>query len=371
MSVGPHTLAGLIPDWAEELHAAPREHFIPDQAWSSPLEGEDTWIDRDADPQAWRAAVYADTTITTQVDDGDTPLTADTAPQRLPTSSSTAPTLAARFLRLLDPYPGDRVMEIGTGTGWSAALLAARLGEDNVTTIEVDEHIAAQAKANLDAAGFAPHLIVGDGAIGYPNGAPYDRVHATCAVRRIPYPWVGHTRPGGIIALPWSPNYGLGYALRLTSTGRTAFGRLHGDAGFMMLRSQRHTYPHPDGERRYGEPRVDPRRITRAGRGMELAAAALLPGVVFNGSGLDGSDVAGVRHPASASYATARHTPDGAEVAEVGPRNLWGELEDAYLAWLSWGQPGPDRFGVTVDTGGQHLWLDTPRHLITGGPDER
>lgn len=362
------SLAALAPseEWAAAVRAAPRELFIPTQAWASPMDGgAETWIDRLAAPEAWRQAVYSDITITTQLDDGAVSLSPETAPETRPTSSSTAPSLVVEFLRLLDPYPGDRVLEIGTGTGWTAALLSARLGSDRVASVEVDEHIANLAEQNLHRAGFTPRLLVGDGAVGEPHGGLFDRVHVTAGVREIPYAWVTQTRPGGILAMPWAPNHVRGYALRLAVTGETAVGRIVGDAGFMMLRDQRFTYPRPEGTARKSVWRVDPRRMTCAGRGLELGAAALMPGVVFNSGGLDGSDSLGVCDPASASYAIANY--DGAQVTQFGPRNLWDELEAAYLTWVSWGEPGVERYGVIVDADGQHLWLDSPETRVTAG----
>ncbi|MWK38305.1 hypothetical protein GEV43_32545 [Actinomadura sp. J1-007] len=99
------------------------------------------------------------------------------------------------------PVPGPfRHCEAGTfvrapGTGWTAALLT-EFGA-GILSVEVDPAVADQAAANLKAAGHAPRLVVGDGAAGWPPGAPYDRVHATAAVARVPYPWVEQTRLRG------------------------------------------------------------------------------------------------------------------------------------------------------------------------------
>ncbi|GAA4898885.1 methyltransferase domain-containing protein [Streptomonospora salina] len=365
MATGPDDLAHLVHDWSEESRAALREHFIPEAAWASPLDSDPGyWIDRTADPDRWRSAVYSDTTILTQVDDGGTALTEETATAgSTPSSSSTAPSLVAAFLRMLDPYPGDRVLEVGTGTGWTAALLSARLGVDGVVSVEVDDQVAKHAAVNLERAGFAPHLVVGDGADGWPERAPYDRVHVTCGVATVPYAWVAQTRPGGVLAVPWAPNHVSGHRLALTSTGNAAVGRIRGDTSFMMLRSQRLAYPPPADGRRESAARVDPRRIGRAGRGMEVALAGFLPGVLLN-AGLDGADQVGVRDPGTRSYAIATGSDGGWEVVQIGPRSLWEELETAYLAWVEWGCPDRGRFGVTVDAAGQHVWLDRPDNRL-------
>src|SRR5690606_21422169 len=128
------------------------------------------------DPDGWWDAAYADQPIVTQADDGATdPGTG----QGSASSSLSAPGIVTAFLELLNPFEGDRILEIGTGTGWTAALLASR-PRVQVTTIEVDAQVAEQAMANLKAVGCDVRVLVGDGAEGHPDGAPFDCVHVTC-----------------------------------------------------------------------------------------------------------------------------------------------------------------------------------------------
>lgn len=360
---GPERLTELTDDetWKQALRDVPREWFVPERAWVTPMGAAPSyWTDRATDSESWYEAVYSDSTIVTQIEDGGTDLTPQTAESAIPSSSTTAPSIVTRFVELLDPYPGDQVLEIGTGTGWTAGVLSARLGGDNITSIEVDERVADHARTNLEQAGFSPRLVVGDGQKGQPEDAPFDRMHVTCGVADVPYAWVEQTRPGGIIALPWAPNHVGGHKLALTVTGTQAIGRIRDDTAFMMLRSQRHGYPPPGGERRDHVPRVDPRRINAAGTGFEVALAGLLPGVLLN-SGLDGALAVGVRDPGIRSYALAN---DDGGVTQIGPRNLWDELETAYLTWVEWGEPCRDQFGLTVDATGQHVWLDSPENRI-------
>ena len=79
----------------------------------------------------------------------------------------------------------------------TAALLSHRRGFANVTSVEIDESLAKQAATNLAQLGYAPRLVVGDGADGRPDRGPYDRVHVTCGVTTIPYAWVEQTVPAG------------------------------------------------------------------------------------------------------------------------------------------------------------------------------
>ncbi|MEV2276044.1 methyltransferase domain-containing protein [Nocardiopsis sp. NPDC049922] len=369
---GPEDLSAIVGQgWADEVRAAPREYFIPDRAQATPMsDALSHWIDRAEDPDRWRAAVYSDTTILTQVDDGATELTEETATRKIPSSSSTAPSLVGDFLDLLDPRPGDRVLEIGAGTGWTAALLSARLGDQAVTTVEVDEQVAKRAEENLRRAGFAPRVVIGDGALGHPDGAPYDRVHVTCGISTVPYAWVEQTRPGGVIALPWLPNSVRGQQLVLTVSDGQAVGRFHGRASFMMMRAQRGELPPPVDEPRYSSTRVEPSRIFEAGPGFTAALSVLLPGVLLTNWEW-GEDRGTLRDPASVSYASASGTGLGgsAEAMQVGPRDLWSELEDAYRTWLKWGSPGVERLGVTVDRTGQHVWVDSSENRIAEGTE--
>src|SRR5580700_6934644 len=117
-------------------------------------------------------------------------------------SSNSAPGAVFPMLEQLQVHDHHRVLDIGTGTGWTAALLSWRVGAANVTTVEIDPGLAEQARKNLQAAGYQPRLIVGDGAVGHRRGAPYDRIHVTFAVERVPWAWIDQTRPGGVILTP-------------------------------------------------------------------------------------------------------------------------------------------------------------------------
>ncbi len=114
----------------------------------------------------WLAGAYADAPLATRVRDGE-----------LITSSS-QPSLMARMLQALQARDGDRVLEIGAGTGYNAALLAHRLGDAHVTTLDLDPEITEAARNHLAAAGFRPAVVTGDGARGCPLHAPYDRIIA-------------------------------------------------------------------------------------------------------------------------------------------------------------------------------------------------
>ncbi|MPZ66235.1 MAG: protein-L-isoaspartate(D-aspartate) O-methyltransferase [Pseudonocardiaceae bacterium] len=234
--------------------AVDRADFIPDRIWYGGDEkDEDTPLDRAMDPQQWSTVVYdATMPIVTQWDDG-----AVMWPEQgvRPTSSASAPTVVADMLRVLGPEPGDRVLEIGTGTGYNAALLSEIVGRSgDVITTEVDLTVAGQARERLIAtgrearfgAGMANVLTLGrdGGAVAPVDDRPWDRVIATAGVPlgRMPYGWVHHTRPGGVIVAPMFADFTSDPLVRLV-VGNDGVARGHADSrltvGFMALRSQR------------------------------------------------------------------------------------------------------------------------------------
>ncbi|WP_448333846.1 methyltransferase domain-containing protein [Streptomyces sp. DSM 41534] len=165
----------------------------------------------------------------------------------------------------LDVKPGQRVLEIGTGTGWNAALLAYRLGAENVVTVEVDSAVASEARKSLDRFGLPVQVVHGDGLLGYGARAPYDRVIATCGLRKIPFAWVEQSKPGGVPLVPWGTYYGPGEAaarLVVARHGQSASGPFTRPVAFMRLRSQRFVWPRHD---EYVPPgALDPGSVSRS-----------------------------------------------------------------------------------------------------------
>lgn len=140
------------------------------------------------------------------------------------------PSAVLGMLAELDVRQANSVLEIGTGTGWNAALLATLVGaQGNVDTVEIDTVMAADARKRLDEAGFGNvHTRVADGAADTVSGE-FDRVIATAGVHigQLPYSWVAHTRPGGVILAPMRADLASGPLVRFvvnedgTATGRT------------------------------------------------------------------------------------------------------------------------------------------------------
>lgn len=233
----------LPAEWREAFLEVPRHAFIPETVWRYDEDVEDNYdllpLNRADDPEAWLRLAYANDVVITQVDDGH-PAGPDLTGYAS-SSSASMPSVVAIMLDALEVSDGQRVLEIGTGTGYNTALLAHRLGAENVITIEVDPAVAAHARKALAATSFGEVTVVtGDGASGYPPRAPFDRILSTASCQRVPYPWAEQTRPGGRIVTPWDNAYFQGGLLALTVAGDgTASGRIVGQTSFMRLRDQR------------------------------------------------------------------------------------------------------------------------------------
>ena len=113
-----------------------------------------------------------------------------------------APSMIAIMLEEAGLKDGERVLEIGTGSGYNAALLAAIVGPDRVVSVERLPELADLGRANLAAAGVTVEVVLGDGTKGYPPRSPYDCVIATAGAPRIPKPWMEQTKVGGRIIAP-------------------------------------------------------------------------------------------------------------------------------------------------------------------------
>jgi protein-L-isoaspartate(D-aspartate) O-methyltransferase len=125
-----------------------------------------------------------------------------------PLSSASQPTMVAIMLEQLGVRPNMNVLEIGTGTGYNAALLASIVGPSgHVTTIDIDEPIVLAASEHLAQCGFEKDrvtVILGDGAKGYMAHAPYDRIIVTVGVWDIPPIWFEQLRNAGKMVVPLS-----------------------------------------------------------------------------------------------------------------------------------------------------------------------
>ncbi|MEF8867451.1 MAG: protein-L-isoaspartate(D-aspartate) O-methyltransferase [Haloarculaceae archaeon] len=98
--------------------------------------------------------------------------------------------------------PGERVLEVGTGCGYHAAVTAEIVGARNVYTVEYHEDLARRAEARLERLGYGVHVRAGDGREGWPEAAPFDAAYLTCAAPEFPRKVVEQVRPGGRLLAP-------------------------------------------------------------------------------------------------------------------------------------------------------------------------
>ncbi|MFJ7129475.1 ATP-grasp peptide maturase system methyltransferase [Streptomyces sp. NPDC098101] len=336
------------------VEAVPRERFLHPGVF---LDEGRAWrpvTTAGTEPDEWLRIAYGLDTLTTQLDGRLTADRADDLVTGVPTSSSTDPTTVVGMIEALDLAAGHRVLEIGTGTGYSTALMCHHLGEDNVATVEVDPGVARRADEALEAVGFSTWTVTGDGLLGFPRNAPYDRVIATCAVRRIPYAWIRQTRPGGIVlgtvgSWPW----GTGLAQVTVNEDGNAHGRIIGESSFMQARAQavvpvsgdlsaRTAYA--DGERRT---EVSPLLLDEWMPAF-LAQLAAPDAHLVRAATSDGRPLLYLFDPDRESF--AEFTADGGSwaVRQGGPVALWDRVEEALVAWRTAGSPAIDSVRLTV-----------------------
>jgi protein-L-isoaspartate(D-aspartate) O-methyltransferase len=111
------------------------------------------------------------------------------------------PYIVALMTQLLRPRPSDRVFEVGTGSGYQAAILSELVAE--VYTIEIDEALATAAQERLERQRYKNiHVKAGDGYKGWPEHAPFDGIIVTCALDHVPQPLIEQLKEGGRMVIP-------------------------------------------------------------------------------------------------------------------------------------------------------------------------
>ncbi|WP_167163193.1 methyltransferase domain-containing protein [Streptomyces sp. MBT27] len=231
--------------WLREAFLeVPREHFVPDQVWWPTPRGDGLHhvIDRRERPRAWLKGVYRSrASLITQVADGT--VRPEDGPTDEPfTSAVSCSAVVVDMLHYLDAGPDDTALEIGTGSGYSTALLAHRVCPENLVSIEIDEELADRARQALADLGLHPTVVAGDGEAGHPARAPYTRIISTAAVREIPQAWLDQAAPGAVIVTPLYGPFGHDGLLRLIADGHGGGqGRLVTGVAFMKTRGQRRT----------------------------------------------------------------------------------------------------------------------------------
>ncbi|MGH3872976.1 MAG: methyltransferase domain-containing protein [Pseudonocardiaceae bacterium] len=353
------------PGWRSAFEQVPRHLFVP-LIYRRDQRGDLRAVDgRDpAQRETWLTEVYCDDSLITQL--AQVRPGYALRPFTVPASSSTRPSLMARMLEDLELTDGMRVLEIGTGTGYNAALLAHRLGAAHVHSVDIHPCLIAAARDRLARLGYLPRLATIDGIAGWPDHAPYDRIIATCGVPAIPVAWVEQIRPGGAIVADVQPG-GASALVRLhVHRDHTATGRLLGYPGMFM--AARHSADHLS-----RLPELTPDQL----RGVREATTDVGPTALADpafrfflqlhlGTGRSDHHRRGDRDCASVvaddgSWAELIADGDRPHLVRYdGTHNPWEIVEQAQRTWSRLGRPEPTDLGLTVTSGGQYLWHRTP-----------
>jgi protein-L-isoaspartate(D-aspartate) O-methyltransferase len=287
------------------------------------------------------ALIYSDRVLTTRLSD-------DAGPgSGVAISSSSQPSLMAQMLEDLDLQPGQRVLEVGSGTGYNAALLAYVAGP--VYSIDIDPRVLEEARRHL--ADFADRWVQfhqADGRLGFPPGAPYDRIMVTASTADLAPAWLEQTVDGGLVLAPVALAPGLSYVICAEVVEGVFHGRLTRPAYFMPLRD----------EDQMGSDEENPDPL----RPPDTLKAGPAPWADWTDRKLTG-DIAEILHAlaflawldgANVNYATLSDNRPGYGIADADrQRVLW-------MGTRHWYGSGPDAFEA-----GQRLWHN---FLENGGP---
>ncbi|MFI6024415.1 methyltransferase domain-containing protein [Amycolatopsis magusensis] len=350
--------------WRDAFEAIPRHLFAPRFTLPDNLGGRVLDVADDARRAEWLRAVYYNEALLTVIDERD-----------VATTSCSAPSVVATMLEASQASEGDAVLEIGTGTGWTAGLLSHRLGSASVTSVDIAPRCVAEARERLDHLGLDPTLAVADGYLGHPARAPYDRIIATAALRQVPPAWLCQVRPGGTILTDLRGDFAGNLARLTVESDQSALGRfLPETVNFMPLRSEE-LLPQEVSDlasravSALGEDRTTslvPAELRR--RELAFFVQLAMPGTRAGRIRIKGGPMCFcLTDPRSESWARV-DVGDGidtdGQVTQGGNRRLWDELEAAHELWTRLARPRPEDFTLTITPeSGQNIHLpNSDRH---------
>ncbi|MFD4479493.1 methyltransferase domain-containing protein [Streptomyces sp. NPDC058471] len=337
--------------WYQPLATTPRHVFVP-RWWTRTTrsDGEELWELRDgaSNTEVWLREVYADTTLVTRVG----PLHADQAKagqaltrerERRSTSSSTLPALVLMMYRAAWITDTSRLL-VTCGSGYGTALACARLGEEQVTSVDIDPYLVQAARKRLAEAGQHPRVEVCDLTGDLPRGR-YDRIISTVSVPTVPASWLEALAPGGRLVTTLA-NTGLVIVADKTPDGGAVGHVAPEAAGFMSARHGEDyddTFPENSpvwqtAQNAEGQSITTSRYpLTYVPDTWDIRSTLelLAPGIDHRQhTAEDGSRTVYMLHAdGSWARATAAGRRDSPTVHQGGPRRLWDHL-DRIRTWL-------------------------------------
>lgn len=335
--------------WHTPVATLPRHEFVP--AWWSIEHQDRTGAGRwslhcgTADREAWLETAYADRSVVTSAAGHHADhATAEDHPVGKPTSSATLPSLLVRMYQHAHLDDGMDVLDVGTGSGYGTALLCPRLGDDHVTSVDVDPYLTTAARDRLAAIGLPPRLETLD-ATQADLPATCDRIVATVTVRPIPPAWMRALRPGGRVVTTIAGTT----LIIVVDMGYDGYARghvTHDPAGFMRARVTPGNYPAgvelllADAWNLRGEDITHSRYpVLDVANAWDIASMLDLtaPGIAHDYRQTGTEHTAVMAHP-DGSWARASATGVApARVHQGGPRRLWDLLDHVRADWLATG----------------------------------
>ncbi|UWE07370.1 methyltransferase domain-containing protein [Actinacidiphila bryophytorum] len=337
------TIGGGRPSpWREAFAAVPRHLFVPSFFRQ---DGRGEWRQVTAVDGGYAEAVYSDTALTTQLDAGG-----------VPSSSSSEPSTMLAMLDALGAGSGQAVFELGTGTGYNAALLAHRVGAENVTSVDVDAGLVDLAVHRLGEYGTRPYVTAGDGALGCPERAPFDRIIATAALREIHPALLEQATVGAVIVAP----IGSGIVRATVSEPGHAEGRFLPTPALFMPR--RTPGMDPDFETlRQQTPERTTVPVADVLERLRFPLSLALPGYhSCSWRDTDGTVTAVGLWTDDGSTALATTT---GQARQTGPHHLWSTVEHLASTFPT-GSPPHEAFGITATPTGHHIWYGAPKSPV-------
>ncbi|WP_327047332.1 protein-L-isoaspartate(D-aspartate) O-methyltransferase [Microbispora sp. NBC_01189] len=328
--------------WRDAVANTPRHHFV--RSWWEWSGGHWELQHGPADEMAWLDAVYRDRTLVTKVgalhaDHAE----ADDEPTGQATSSSTLPALVLQMYRHARIGEKDTVLDVGTGSGYGTALLCRLLGEDQVTSIDVDDYVATIAARRLAGIDYHPRVAPVD-ATG-PIPWTFDRIVAMVSVRPIPPSWLTALNVGGRLVTTITGTSLIVSAVKTKDGG--AVGAVERDWAMFMRTRSGADYPPgladlmetaraADGEQvsigRF--PVID---IEENAWELRSMLEVMAPGIEHDYRETGDARIALMVH-ADGSWVRAEQIGrDLPAVHQGGPRRLWDVLDQARDHWLQEG----------------------------------